>query len=156
SARPQSPSVRPLGQWIVPVPVQLLSHPSGALIQRTGDLAVAGPRQPGAFDRPLALEGDTRTFSVDLLRLIMEQDRVSRWVDWVLGKHGRVVLWAAAAAASISRAVHTVPGGNQDPRLRETWDHVVMKPKPLVLSDIRSRAGRFVAEWRDAEGYERG
>src|SRR5690625_1154358 len=31
-----------------------------------------------------------------------------------------------------------------------------MKPKPLVLSDIRSRAGSFVAEWRDAEGYERG
>src|SRR5690625_5404667 len=31
-----------------------------------------------------------------------------------------------------------------------------MKTKPLVLSDIRSRAGSFVAEWRDAEGYERG
>lgn len=31
-----------------------------------------------------------------------------------------------------------------------------MKPKPLVLSDIRSRAGSFVAGWRDAEGYERG
>ncbi|WP_263310860.1 DNA methyltransferase [Brachybacterium atlanticum] len=28
--------------------------------------------------------------------------------------------------------------------------------KPLVLSDIRERAGAFVAEWRDAEGYERG
>ncbi|GAA1490984.1 class I SAM-dependent DNA methyltransferase [Brachybacterium sacelli] len=31
-----------------------------------------------------------------------------------------------------------------------------MKQKPLVLSDIRSRAGTFVADWRDAEGYERG
>ena len=31
-----------------------------------------------------------------------------------------------------------------------------MSKKPLVLSDIRSRAGAFVAEWRDAEGYERG
>ncbi|MDN5687862.1 MAG: class I SAM-dependent DNA methyltransferase, partial [Brachybacterium sp.] len=31
-----------------------------------------------------------------------------------------------------------------------------MSSKPLVLSDIRSRAGAFVAEWRDAEGYERG
>lgn len=31
-----------------------------------------------------------------------------------------------------------------------------MSQKPLVLSDIRSRAGAFVAEWRDAEGYERG
>lgn len=29
-------------------------------------------------------------------------------------------------------------------------------PKPLVLSDIRNRAGAFVAEWRDAEGYEKG
>ena len=28
--------------------------------------------------------------------------------------------------------------------------------KPLVLSDIRNRAGAFVAEWRDAEGYEKG
>ena len=28
--------------------------------------------------------------------------------------------------------------------------------KPLVLSDIRNRAGAFVADWRDAEGYERG
>ena len=28
--------------------------------------------------------------------------------------------------------------------------------KPLVLSDIRSRAGAFVANWRDAEGYEKG
>lgn len=28
--------------------------------------------------------------------------------------------------------------------------------KPLVLSDIRARAGAFVADWRDAEGYERG
>ena len=25
-------------------------------------------------------------------------------------------------------------------------------PKPLVLSDIRNRAGAFVADWRDAEG----
>lgn len=31
-----------------------------------------------------------------------------------------------------------------------------MVQKPLVLSDIRSRAGAFAAEWRDAEGYERG
>ena len=31
-----------------------------------------------------------------------------------------------------------------------------MVQKPLVLSDIRSRAGAFVADWRDAEGYERG
>lgn len=31
-----------------------------------------------------------------------------------------------------------------------------MSQKPLVLSDIRSRAGAFVAQWRDAEGYERG
>ena len=31
-----------------------------------------------------------------------------------------------------------------------------MSAKPLVLSDIRARAGAFVAEWRDAEGYERG
>lgn len=31
-----------------------------------------------------------------------------------------------------------------------------MSPKPLVLSDVRSRAGAFVAQWRDAEGYERG
>lgn len=31
-----------------------------------------------------------------------------------------------------------------------------MSHKPLVLSDIRSRAGAFVADWRDAEGYERG
>lgn len=31
-----------------------------------------------------------------------------------------------------------------------------MSKKPLVLSDIRSRAGAFVAEWCDAEGYERG
>lgn len=31
-----------------------------------------------------------------------------------------------------------------------------MSAKPLVLSDIRARAGVFVAEWRDAEGYERG
>ncbi|OFT21592.1 hypothetical protein HMPREF3176_01685 [Dermabacter sp. HMSC08H10] len=29
-------------------------------------------------------------------------------------------------------------------------------PKPLVLSDIRNRAGAFMAEWRDAEGYEKG
>lgn len=29
-------------------------------------------------------------------------------------------------------------------------------PKHLVLSDIRNRAGNFVAAWRDAEGYERG
>ncbi|GAA2544975.1 hypothetical protein HD598_001289 [Neomicrococcus aestuarii] len=28
--------------------------------------------------------------------------------------------------------------------------------KPLVFSDIRNRAGSFVAQWRDAEGYERG
>ncbi|GAA1486873.1 N-6 DNA methylase [Brachybacterium fresconis] len=33
---------------------------------------------------------------------------------------------------------------------------MAMSSKPLVLSDIRSRAGAFVAEWRDAEGYERG
>lgn len=32
----------------------------------------------------------------------------------------------------------------------------IMSQKPLVLSDIRSRAGTFVADWRDAEGYERG
>ena len=31
-----------------------------------------------------------------------------------------------------------------------------MSQKPLVLSDIRSRAGAFVAQWREAEGYERG
>lgn len=31
-----------------------------------------------------------------------------------------------------------------------------MVQKPLVLSDIRSRAGAFAADWRDAEGYERG
>lgn len=31
-----------------------------------------------------------------------------------------------------------------------------MSAKPLVLSDIRARAGAFVSEWRDAEGYERG
>ncbi|UQN30522.1 DNA methyltransferase [Brachybacterium kimchii] len=31
-----------------------------------------------------------------------------------------------------------------------------MSQKPLVLSDIRSRAGAFVAQWKDAEGYERG
>lgn len=31
-----------------------------------------------------------------------------------------------------------------------------MSQKPLVLPDIRSRAGAFVAQWRDAEGYERG
>lgn len=31
-----------------------------------------------------------------------------------------------------------------------------MKQKPLVLPDIRSRAGAFVAQWRNAEGYERG
>lgn len=31
-----------------------------------------------------------------------------------------------------------------------------MSHKPLVLPDIRSRAGAFVAQWRDAEGYERG
>ncbi|MGP5099529.1 DNA methyltransferase [Brachybacterium alimentarium] len=31
-----------------------------------------------------------------------------------------------------------------------------MSQKPLVLSDIRSRAGTFVAQWREAEGYERG
>lgn len=31
-----------------------------------------------------------------------------------------------------------------------------MTQKPLVLSDIRSRATKFVADWRDAEGYERG
>ncbi|MEV0869473.1 type IIL restriction-modification enzyme MmeI [Brachybacterium paraconglomeratum] len=31
-----------------------------------------------------------------------------------------------------------------------------MSQKPLVLPDIRSRAGAFVADWRDAEGYERG
>ncbi|MGP4978491.1 class I SAM-dependent DNA methyltransferase [Brachybacterium tyrofermentans] len=31
-----------------------------------------------------------------------------------------------------------------------------MSNKPLVLPDIRSRAGAFVAQWRDAEGYERG
>lgn len=31
-----------------------------------------------------------------------------------------------------------------------------MTKKPLVLPDIRSRAGAFVAQWRDAEGYERG
>ena len=31
-----------------------------------------------------------------------------------------------------------------------------MKQKPLVLSDIRSRAGAFVAQWQEAEGYERG
>lgn len=31
-----------------------------------------------------------------------------------------------------------------------------MSHKPLVLADIRSRAGEFVAQWRDAEGYERG
>ena len=31
-----------------------------------------------------------------------------------------------------------------------------MSRKPLVLSDIRDRAGAFVADWRDAEGYERG
>src|SRR5699024_4418875 len=31
-----------------------------------------------------------------------------------------------------------------------------MSKKPLVLTDIRTRAGAFVAEWRDAEGYERG
>ena len=29
-------------------------------------------------------------------------------------------------------------------------------PKPLVLSDIRNRAGAFVSDWRDAEGYEKG
>lgn len=28
--------------------------------------------------------------------------------------------------------------------------------KPLVLSDIRNRAGAFVSDWRDAEGYEKG
>lgn len=28
--------------------------------------------------------------------------------------------------------------------------------KPLVLADMRERAGQFVAAWRDAEGYERG
>ncbi|MCT2262887.1 class I SAM-dependent DNA methyltransferase [Brachybacterium muris] len=31
-----------------------------------------------------------------------------------------------------------------------------MSQKPLVLSDVRSRAGAFVAQWREAEGYERG
>lgn len=31
-----------------------------------------------------------------------------------------------------------------------------MSQKPLVLPDVRSRAGAFVAQWRDAEGYERG
>ena len=31
-----------------------------------------------------------------------------------------------------------------------------MSKKPLVLPDIRSRAGSFVAQWRSAEGYERG
>lgn len=31
-----------------------------------------------------------------------------------------------------------------------------MSQKPLVLPDIRARAGGFVAEWREAEGYERG
>ena len=31
-----------------------------------------------------------------------------------------------------------------------------MSQKPLVLTDIRARAGAFVAQWRDAEGYERG
>ncbi|MGP5697339.1 type IIL restriction-modification enzyme MmeI, partial [Brachybacterium alimentarium] len=31
-----------------------------------------------------------------------------------------------------------------------------MNQKPLVLSDIRSRAGAFVAQWREVEGYERG
>ena len=31
-----------------------------------------------------------------------------------------------------------------------------MRKKPLVLPDIRSRAGSFVAQWRSAEGYERG
>lgn len=29
-------------------------------------------------------------------------------------------------------------------------------PKPLVLSDVRTRAGAFVADWREAEGYEKG
>ncbi|MFJ6044499.1 type IIL restriction-modification enzyme MmeI [Brachybacterium paraconglomeratum] len=31
-----------------------------------------------------------------------------------------------------------------------------MSNKPLVLPDIRSRAGAFVAQWRNVEGYERG
>ena len=33
---------------------------------------------------------------------------------------------------------------------------LTMSKKPLVLADIRSRAGTFVAQWREAEGYERG
>ena len=37
-----------------------------------------------------------------------------------------------------------------------SWDYVAMSQKPLVLPDIRSRAGAFVAQWRDSEGYERG
>src|SRR5699024_10063669 len=35
------------------------------------------------------------------------------------------------------------------------WEDTPMSQKPLVLPDVRSRAGAFVAQWRDAEGYER-
>ena len=31
-----------------------------------------------------------------------------------------------------------------------------MSQKPLVLPDIRTRAGACVAQWRDADGYEHG
>lgn len=37
-----------------------------------------------------------------------------------------------------------------------SWHDERMSKKPLVLSDIRSRAATFVSQWRDAEGYERG
>src|SRR5699024_8167489 len=57
--------------------------------------------------------------------------------------------------------------GQTKRRPRSQWQNLVpdvgrpemmsiMSQKPLVLSDIRSRAGTFVAEWRGAEGYERG
>src|SRR5699024_3916334 len=98
-------SVWPPGRWIVPVPVQLLPHPDGALIQRTGDLAVTGPGQPGAFDRPFALEGDPRTLPVDLPGLLVEQDRLGQGVGYGMLGHGGLLLHAASLAAVLSLPV---------------------------------------------------
>lgn len=56
----------------------------------------------------------------------------------------------------VAGGVLGVPAVNDRLAPGSTCEHVSMSQKPLVLSDIRSRAGRFVADWRAAEGYERG
>src|SRR5699024_1931950 len=62
-------------------------------------------------------------------------------------------VWPPAPAASCHLPA---PSPQDAPTCPLTWDHVAMSQKPLVLTDIRARAGAFVAQWRDAEGYERG